>query len=430
MFNKKLQLFTVGDIDYFINSGVFILNKAFSLFHNNSNLTIDGFILDTTWRAIPNYVTSILNVCFKNSSLPIAFAFGSGETIYLYDLLLQTVQDHLNIEFEGKYLESDEGSALHSICDKYSMIQLSCLRHFLEKLKKLDYFYEVKQLLKCTSQFEFENCLQIFSDHFTTICTENPEEFTKINKILLKVGLFFLDGQITIQNLNKWKKVSLLSRVDACMPSTTNTLEAMHGHINESCPRRNTFFSSMYRLISEMETKYQNISQRIKHNYNYTKNSTMKMLQNTDLTEMQKMISFYQTENGHCTCGQNKLQSSNYKIDIPCVHRLAIGDQFPILLPLFLNLQIQHTHLSIDYAISQNLYFPQRTHNEKQFVIETIKHFNRYKKIEDIQNFIDSHNYNDTDGFYINNQPAASIKIIEEGIYFFKKLKEVEQKNN
>lgn len=242
LFNKKMQTFTVGDIDYYINSGVFILNKAFSLFHNNSNLTIGGFILDTTWWAIPNYVTSILNVCFRNSSLPVAFAFGGGETIYLYDLLLQTVQDHLNIEFEGKYLESDEGSALHSICDKYSMIQLSCLRHFLEKLKKLDYFYEVKQLLKYICQVDFENCLQIFSDQFTTICIENPEEINKINKILIKVGLFFSDGQITIQNLNKWKKVSLLGRVDVCMPRTTNTLESMHGHINESCPRRNTFF--------------------------------------------------------------------------------------------------------------------------------------------------------------------------------------------
>ena len=67
------------------------------------------------------------------------------------------------------------------------------------------------------------------------------------------------------------------------------------------------FFLSIYMLISEMETKYHNISQRIKHNHNYTKNSTMKMLQNTDLIEMQKMILFYQTENGHCTCGQNKL---------------------------------------------------------------------------------------------------------------------------
>lgn len=191
LFNKKMQTFTVGDIDYYINSGVFILNKAFSLFHNNSNLTIGGFILDTTWWAIPNYVTSILNVCFRNSSLPVAFAFGGGETIYLYDLLLQTVQDHLNIEFEGKYLESDEVSALHSICDKYSMIQLSCLRHFLEKLKKLDYFYEVKQLLKYICQVDFENCLQIFSDQFTTICIENPEEINKINKILIKVGLFF-----------------------------------------------------------------------------------------------------------------------------------------------------------------------------------------------------------------------------------------------
>ena len=73
----------------------------------------------------------------------------------------------------------------------HNMIRLSCLRHFLDKLKKLDYFYEVKNLLKCTSEFEFQNYINQFSEHFSQICIENPNEFIKINSILRKVGLFF-----------------------------------------------------------------------------------------------------------------------------------------------------------------------------------------------------------------------------------------------
>ena len=109
-FSSKLQTFSIGQLNYYIISGVFILNKAHSLFANN-NLEIDGFMLDTTWRATPNYVLLILNCCFLNSSLPIAFSFGGGETISLYDFLLSTVKKQLNINFDGKYIESDEGPA-------------------------------------------------------------------------------------------------------------------------------------------------------------------------------------------------------------------------------------------------------------------------------------------------------------------------------
>ena len=307
------------------------------------------------------------------------------------------------------------------------MIQLSCLRHFLAKLKKLDYFFEIKQLLKCTSQFDFENCIQNLINHFKNICNENPDEFTKINKILGKIGLQYAGDQITIENEEKWKRVSLLHRVDANMPSTTNTLEAMHGHINENCPRRNSFFSAIQRLICELDSKYQKINLRVKHNYNYTKNATIKKMQNTNQAEMLKMITFYETTEGHCKCGENKLQSSNFKIDIPCMHRLAIGEQFQQLQSLFLNLQSQYNRIVVDHCFLQDLYLPQIVNNEKQYIIQTIKHFSRYKKDTEIQNFVESYNYNDTDGFFINNQPVASLQVIEEGIYFFKKIKELEK---
>lgn len=99
------------------------MNKARSLFNNNQ-IQIDGFIIDTTWKAIPHYVLSILNACFCNSSVPIALAFGS-ETISLYDFFLSNVEKQLDINFSGRYLESDEVSALKSIYEKYPLIKLT-----------------------------------------------------------------------------------------------------------------------------------------------------------------------------------------------------------------------------------------------------------------------------------------------------------------
>lgn len=60
------------------------------------------------------------------------------------------------------------------------------------------------------------------------------------------------------------------------MPSTTNTLEAMHGHINENCPARNCFFQANQRVICELDSKYRNIDLGVKHNYIYKKNTAMK----------------------------------------------------------------------------------------------------------------------------------------------------------
>lgn len=91
--------YTVSETDYYITSGVYIFDKAYSLFQRNHHLTKDCNILDITWRIMPNFVVSILNVYFYNTSLPIAFAFGHGGTKILYSFLLDTVEEGLNSKF-------------------------------------------------------------------------------------------------------------------------------------------------------------------------------------------------------------------------------------------------------------------------------------------------------------------------------------------
>lgn len=50
------------------------------------------------------------------------------------------------------------------------------------------------------------------------------------------------------------------------MPSTTNSLEAMHGHMNYPTPYRNTFLKHFY-AYNELTSKYTHIKERIKYNY-------------------------------------------------------------------------------------------------------------------------------------------------------------------
>ncbi|KAK8896368.1 hypothetical protein M9Y10_014266 [Tritrichomonas musculus] len=54
--------------------------------------------------------------------------------------------------------------------------------------------------------------------------------------------------KLYISNEIEWTKVSLLKRIPFKMPTTTNSLESTHGHLNKKMPRRNNFWMSLFRI--------------------------------------------------------------------------------------------------------------------------------------------------------------------------------------
>ena len=415
---KKLPTFIKNDIQYYILSGVYIFPQSFTLFQND--FQYKGFILDTTWRILPYFVTSILTVCFKNSSLPIGFVFGHGETIKSYSFLLETIEEKLNISFKKEKLESDQGSALQSIVKKFDFKYLACLRHFLCSIKKFDYFYQIKHLLKVTTKFEFENSIEHFSESFKEICDKNPEEILKINNILSKVGLFFDGNIIFIEDDDLWDQVSMHRSVAHQMPSTTNTLESMHGHLNKRTPRKNTFYSSLLRVHNELNKKFLHISDRIKHNYNYIKNKTRAKVKMYSNEELQSMCDHYGTTVGECNCSDNKLESSNFEIDIPCCHRLFLSETFPDLPEIKFNFD-DYNALNYETIFAPaEIIHHQKGYSEKQYCVRTIKYFSKYNSDDEIKDFVEQHMNDQLTNFYIRNQKVSVIQVIEKGIYHFK----------
>lgn len=213
----------------------------------------------------------------------------------------------------------------------------------------------------------------------------------------------------TIENDNKSKKVSLLRRIHYHMPSTTKSLEAMHGHLNKRSPRRNMFFSALYRIILELNNKYDQINERIQHNYRYTKNSTLNSQTKISNEEMMNQMTFYETSIYLCNCGQNKLEASNYKIDIPCMHRLAYGAVFQNFPIININFIPKYPNLKIYYEFTLDLNLPHQHYDVKNYIINTIKNFSKYKNEVEIRNFADSHDFADRNEFYINNKSVSSI---------------------
>lgn len=420
---RKLQIYSIKEEEFYINSGVFIMPKTHDLLTKYSD-RIDGFLLDTTWKILPLYVTSIITATLFNSSIPLGFAFGHGETIKLYKYLLSTIEKKTNFNFRNKVILSDQGPSLKSLVKEYQMIHLFCYRHFLANIKNTNYAYEIRNLVRCTSLYDIQNSNQIYSEKFKEIIEKNPEELPKINLALKKIGLTFCGDQIVILKKDKWDKFSLYERIKYHMPSTTNSLEAVHGHMNKQVPRRNSFFHALFRVYKELNSKFSKINDRIKHNFSYSKRLTINKFKNTKVDDMKSMVLFFETSLDNCLCGQNKLESANYKIDIPCYHRISLGAQYPQCPRVVFELNDQFNELIIEHEEKENLVGKISSEkDEYNYIVRTIKYFSGFKELSEIQKFVDSHSNREKSQFYIQSQRVDIIQLIEDGIFYFRQLK-------
>lgn len=63
-------------------------------------------MVDTTWKVMANYVTSILMAIIGNTVVPLSFAFGLSENTELYNLHYETFAK-LGVNLANFIMESD-----------------------------------------------------------------------------------------------------------------------------------------------------------------------------------------------------------------------------------------------------------------------------------------------------------------------------------
>lgn len=126
---------------------------------------------------------------------------------------------------------------------------------------------------------------------------EDQKKQQKLRRLLKKVGLSFGNGHISI-NHERWIEVSMMKRAMFRMPSCTNQLESTHEHLNSGIPRRNSFWTSIKRLIEAIIKKNRRFPLCFKHNYQYYKNKT-KITLNKTISIIDNMIVDYETDINH-----------------------------------------------------------------------------------------------------------------------------------
>ena len=93
---RRLTKFAHDKKEFHVLNGIYISNHAKSLLVNNDVVSV--LLVDTTWKLMPNYVTSILMASVHNIGIPISFTFGIGETKSLYNLHINTFKEKFDID--------------------------------------------------------------------------------------------------------------------------------------------------------------------------------------------------------------------------------------------------------------------------------------------------------------------------------------------
>jgi hypothetical protein len=138
--------------------------------------TINGLMLDTTWRVLRQHIASLLMAVYRNVVVPLGFAFGVAETVDLDDQHDGAFAQLFGIELQKYSLESDQGSASSALCRLKEQGQFFCMRHFLLSLKSKKFSLAVENLVKCRTEDEFMALRSMYEGEFAPVMGFDPEQ--------------------------------------------------------------------------------------------------------------------------------------------------------------------------------------------------------------------------------------------------------------
>jgi hypothetical protein len=175
----------------------------------------------------------------SNVGVPLGFSIGVAENMELYQQQYTAFAELFAIDLRQYAVESNQGSAFRALCTRNGQTELICLPHF-SLFKTQGIQCSCRELGKMSAESEFETLKTLYEGEFRGVTDQKPYGF--LLRTLKKAGLTFVDGTILIVDEQRWNVISMWKRVSTRMPSTTNSIEATHVHLNEAISRRNPFW--------------------------------------------------------------------------------------------------------------------------------------------------------------------------------------------
>jgi hypothetical protein len=168
-----------------------------------------------------------------------------------------------------------------------------------------------------------------YTPDFLQVCENHGQGERQLRLALARVGLAMGQDGIDFADpeRTRWRQVSMLERLDTRMPSTSNTIESLNGHMNDTTPRHNTLWGALLRIEWIFSRKIEYFQDCVYHNQRYERRQVVKRLRGLSPDQMAREITFFQPKEDSCPCGQTTVASQMYRLDIACSHRLFLMEQ-------------------------------------------------------------------------------------------------------
>jgi hypothetical protein len=280
--------------------------------------------------------------------------------------------------------------------------------------------FEIGNLVRCRSQTDFDRLKELYENLFSSVEKSNRDS---LHKALRKVGLGFRRGRIVVEDVARWHEVSMMERVETAMPTTTNSLESTHGHLNAGTPRRNSFWSSLHRIISAILSKSANHWSCVEHNFADEVRGSFTRFSKTDPVVMQQEVNWYQTTTTSCRCGETIHLSRMYGVHMPCSHQYSLGAKKPSV-PSALCLVFEYTWFEsvLDCRPLERQpadQSPEHAAAVKDIAARNIKRFSGSRNKVEIRKYVEDNFVMSPD--FALGLPISVLDLISGGIEHFRK---------
>jgi hypothetical protein len=109
---------------------------------------------------------------------------------------------------------------------------------------------------------------------------------------LKKAELAFIEEKIIIGDKRRWNAVSMWRRIALLMPSTTNSLEATHAHVNEAVSKRNPFWGSIAMFYNSIADKTLHFDAAFAHDFRTAQKRYRRRCQDVSAEQMSEECAY------------------------------------------------------------------------------------------------------------------------------------------
>jgi hypothetical protein len=305
-----------------ISNFIYIFPEAAAILNSQKVNCIE---LDCTFKFMRPYVLSIICAIIMNSYIPLGFFVAPSEKAVYFTRFYDAFKSYTNIDLTSITVLSDRGSGINKFCTTNNIDHVYCVAHTIRLIGNNNHLtFTLKRLLQLTDVEEVNNFLSEFSVTFSEELLQ--ESFLKT---ISSIGLSVVDNFVTPDPGSPLFYQSCLAyRVERGIPSTSNSLESLHSHLNDLKLRNTTYWMSISRMMILLQHRFLLFESCIQHNYNLQVYRLSHLLTSSSQEFLEDEVNLLHSTIDYCLCKKNIKINRLFDIDFPCIHRLFKGAKF------------------------------------------------------------------------------------------------------